>query len=99
MPPIISPDQQINRVKDLADARSRDSVQNDGYATGAVATHRDSIVGSQYRLNAHPDHEMLGATEEWGEEFQRVVESRFNLIADSQECWLDASRMNTLTGL
>lgn len=99
MPPIISPDQQINRVKDLADARSRDSVQNDGYATGAVATHRDSIVGSQYRLNAHPDHEMLGATEEWAEEFQRVVESRFNLIADSQECWLDASRMNTLTGL
>jgi lambda family phage portal protein len=98
-PAIISPDQQINPLKEMADARARDSVQNDGYAMGAVYTHRDSIVGSQYRLNAQPDFEALGATQEWAEEFQRVVESRFNLIADSPECWLDASRMNTLTGL
>lgn len=98
-PPIISPDQQINPVKEMADARSRDSVQNDGFATGAIYTHRDSIVGSQYRLNAQPDYDTLGADETWAEEFQRVVESRFNLIADSPECWLDASRMNTLTGM
>lgn len=98
-PPIISPDQQINPLKDMADARGRDMVQNDGYAIGAVQTHRDSIVGSQYRLNAEPDYELLGADEAWAEEFQRVVESRFNLIADSQECWFDASRRNTLTGL
>lgn len=98
-PAIISPDQQINPIKETADARGRDSVQNDGYAMGAVSTHRDSIVGSQYRLNAQPDYEALGADEGWAEEFQRVVESRFNLISDSHECWLDASRMNTLTGL
>lgn len=98
-PPLISPDQQINFGKDLADARSRDMVQNDGYATGAVAIHRDSIVGAQYRLNAQPDYDVLGADEGWAEEYQKVVEGRFNLIADSQECWLDASRKNTLTGL
>jgi len=98
-PAIISPDRQINQVKEMADARSRDSVQNDGYATGAIHTHRDSIVGSQYRLNAQPDYDLLGATEEWSEEFQQVVESRFNLLADSTEHWFDASRMNTLTGL
>lgn len=98
-PPIITPDQQINPLKDMADARARDSVQNDGYVTGAVATHRDSIVGAQYRLNAQPDFEVLGADEAWAEEFQRVVESRFNLIGDSHRCWLDASRTNTLTGL
>jgi lambda family phage portal protein len=98
-PAIISPDRQINPVKDEADARGRDSVQNDGYATGAVHTHRDSIVGSQFRLNAQPAYDLLGATEEWAEEFQAVVEGRFNLIADSPECWLDASRMNTLTGM
>lgn len=97
--PIISADRQINPIKDVADARSRDMVQNDGYAMGAVHTHRDSIVGSQFRLNAQPDYEVLGTDEAWAEEFQRVVESRFNLIADSQECWLDASRSNTLTGL
>lgn len=97
--PIISPDQQINPVKDTADARGRDVVQNDGYATGAVHIHRDSIVGSQFRLNAQPEYEVLGADETWAEEFQKVVETRFNLVADSPECWLDASRKNTLTGL
>lgn len=98
-PSIISPDQQINPVKDLIDARGRDSIQNDGYAMGAVNTHRDNIVGAQYRLNAQPDYKTLGADEAWAEEFQEVVESRFNLLSDSPECWFDASRKNTLTGL
>lgn len=98
-PAIIAPDQQINPVKDMADARARDSVQNDGYATGALNTHRDSIVGSQFVLNAQPNYELLGATEEWAEEFQATVEGRFNLMADSEECWFDASGMNTFTGM
>lgn len=98
-PQVISPDQQINLVKDLADARGRDSVQNDGYAMGAIQTHRDSIIGSQYRLNAQPDYELLGEDEVWAEEFQKAVESRFNLLADSQECWLDAQGKLTFTGL
>lgn len=103
-PVIISPDQQINPLKDAADARARESVQDDGYAMGVVHTHRDSIVGSQYRLNAKPDLEVLKSInpafdEAWEDEFQRVVESRFNLLADSPECWFDASGMNTFTGL
>lgn len=98
-PAIISPDRQLNPVKDMADARARDSVQNDGYAMGAVYTHRDSIVGGQYRLNAQPDFETLGADKEWSEEFQKVVEARFNLVADSPRNWLDASGKNNFTGL
>lgn len=94
-----SPDQIINRSKALADARGQDITQNDGYATGAVALHRDNIVGAQYRLNAQPDYLALGATEEWAEQFQIYVESKFNLMADSPDCWFDASRKNTLTGL
>lgn len=98
-PPIISPDQQVNPGKDLADARGRDMVQNDGYAQGAVNTHRDSIVGSQYRLNAQPEWELLGATQEWADEFQSVVEPMFNLIADSHEGWFDAAGAMTLTDI
>ena len=98
-PTIQSPDQQINPVKELADARGRDSIQNDGYAMGAVNTHRDNIVGSQYRINLQPDYETLGADEAWAEEYQQTVESRFNLLADSEECYFDASGLNTLTGL
>lgn len=98
-PSVVSPDQQINSSKELLDARGRDSVQNDGYAIGAVQTHRDSIVGSQYRLNAQPDTDILGADDAWLDEFQTAVESRFNLLADSHECWFDAAGKMTLTGM
>lgn len=98
-PSMRSPDQIINPGKDLADARGRDMVQNDGYANGAVALHRDNIVGAQYRLNAQPNYRALGVPEEWAEEFQEIVEARFNVLADSQDCWLDAQRRNTLTGM
>lgn len=102
--PIISPDRQINPVKDDADARARDVVQNSGMAMGAVQTHRDSIVGTQYRLNAHPDWKILskfgkGFTEAWAEEFQEAAEGLFNLLSDSEDCWFDASRNQTMTGL
>lgn len=96
-PSLVSPDRQINPVKEMADARARDSIQNDGFAMGAVRTHQDSIVGAQYVLNAQPNYEMLGADEAWAEEFQRVVEGRFNAFADSPECWFDAGRRMTLT--
>lgn len=98
-PAIISPDQQINATKDMADARGRDMVQNDGYALGAINTHRDSIVGSQFRLNAQPEVGILGAPEGWVEEYQEVAEARFNLLMDSPECYIDAGGASTLTGL
>jgi len=98
-PAVVSPDMQVNSAKEMADARGRDVVQNDGYAMGAVHTHRDSIVGSQYRLNSQPDYETIGADENWADEFQRYIEGRFNLMADSENCYLDASRTMTLTGM
>lgn len=98
-PPIISPDQQINPVKDLADARTRDSVQNDGYGQGIINTFKDSIVGDKFRLNAQPEYRVLGFDEAWAEEFQEVTEARFNLLAGAQENWFDASGKCDLTGL
>ncbi len=98
-PPMRSPDQIINPGKALADARGRDMVQNDGYANGAVALHRDNIVGAHYRLNAQPNYRALDVDEEWAELFQEYVEARFNVLAESQDCWLDASGRNTLTGM
>lgn len=98
-PPVQSPDTIINPNKELADARGRDMVQNDGYAAGAAALHKDNIVGSQYRLNAQPNWRALGVDEGWAEEFQIAAEARFNALAESQDCWLDAARRNTFTGL
>jgi lambda family phage portal protein len=98
-PAIRSPDAEINREKPTLDARGRDLVRNAGYMQGAVSIHRDSIVGNQFRLNAKPDYKVLGLTEEWAEAFQAEVESKFTLYAESPDCWVDAARMNTLTGL
>lgn len=103
-PPIRSADGDILPAKGLADARARDLVRNDGYATGGVAIHKDSIVGSQFLLNARPNWRVLKQQdsrmdETWAEEFQAEVEAKFALAAESQNCWFDASRKNTLTGL
>lgn len=98
-PAIISPDQQIARDQTLASARAQDMVQNDGYANGAVAMHKDSVVGSQYKLNAKPNALVLGAPDGWSEEFQEVVEARFNMVAESPENWFDAQRTKTFTDL
>lgn len=99
-----SPDQLINYAKEEADARGREMVTNDGYSQGYVDTYRDGIVGDQYTLNAQPNWEVLSRLydtsfdETWATEFQQYAEQSFNLIADSEDCWLDASRRNTFTG-
>lgn len=107
----LSPDQLINGINGLfggkleADARGRDVVTNDGFGQGIVDINRDSIVGSQYRLNAQPNFTVLQSTvsksfdETWAEEYQLAVEEKWNLIGDSDKCWLDAARGLTFTGL
>lgn len=97
-PSFRSPDQVINTAKLVADARGRDSVQNDGYGLNAVSIHRDSIVGAQFRVNTAPKWRAIGADEGWADEFQQTVEERFGLAAESNDCWLDAQRVNTFTG-
>lgn len=98
-PVVRSADQDLSYDKSLLDARVIDMVRNDGYAAGALAIHRDSIVGGIYRINAQPDWRVLDADEAWAEEFQEYVEKRFTLWAESPDNWPDAARLNTLTGL
>lgn len=98
-PADLAPDVAIGRGKTLADSRANDSIRNDGYIAGGADILRDSIVGSFFRLNSKPQHKVLGLDETWAEEFQEEVEQKFTLYAESPENWIDASRMNTLTGL
>lgn len=99
-PSLRSPDALINPLKRQADARSRDLEQNDGFMSGATTYQRDSIVGSQYRLNATPDIDVIpGASEEWADEFQRVVEARFTLYAESLAFYIDNAAQLSFTGL
>ena len=103
-PPMVSPDRAIKPGKKLADARGKDMVLNDGYTQGAVRIQKDSIVGASYRLNSKPDYRVICGTDaawaqEWAEEFAAVAESRFNLAAESEDGWFDASGQLTFTGM
>jgi len=98
-PTMRSADGDLLRDKQLIDARARDNTRNDGYMTGASATHKDSIVGAQYMLNSRPAYKILGLDEKWADEFQEYCEQRFTLYAESNDRWIDASRHDTLTGL
>lgn len=98
-PALRSADSELVGARDLGNARARDVLRNDAYVAAGVAVHRDSIVGSQFLLNAKPHARMLGLDETWEREFQEEVEAKFTLYAESPECWLDARRVNTLTGM
>lgn len=100
-PRIISPSDAVAYDKPMADLRAADSMNNQGMVRGAVETHKDSIVGSQYRLNARPNLRAAGLKEDdaWEDEFQESIEGRFNMLGASTENWFDASRVNTFTSL
>lgn len=97
--PVQSADREINPDKLIADARGRSLTRNSGLMSGAVSIHRDSIVGAQFRLNAKPDYAVLGLDEAWADAFQEEVEAKFTLFAESNDFWIDAQRMNTLTSM
>lgn len=99
-----SADADLRGAKTVMDARVRDTIRNDAYAAAGAEIRKDSIVGAMFMLNAKPSHEYLGLEnsamdETWAEEFQKEVEVKFSLWAESPSCYVDAQRVNTLTGL
>jgi lambda family phage portal protein len=99
--PIQSADSAILRDKLTVDARVNDTLRNDAYVVGGQNIHKDNIVGSQFMLNSKPATGVLfGKQDEvWETEFQEEVEEKFDLYAESPDHWIDASRLNTFTGL
>jgi lambda family phage portal protein len=99
-PKIVSADGALSqRDKMIVDARGHDLLRNVGPIQGASYIYRDSVVGSQYRLNAHPNIRVLGLDDGWLDEFQQEVEAKFMLWAESDENWVDAARMNNFTAM
>lgn len=96
-PPIRSVNQDVLDDKDTVDGRSRDVMRNDAFVASGANLRKDGIVGDLFMLNAKPAFRTLGLDEKWAEEFQDEVEEKFTLLAESPNCWLDASRINTLT--
>ena len=98
-PAVRSVDGDVLPDKTVADARAHDTLRNDAFALSGAQMHRDSIVGKMFLLNAKPNIRVLGLDDEWEKEFQEEVEAHFEVWAESYNCWVDASRRNTFTGL
>ncbi len=98
-PLIQSADADILPDKELIDSRSREMVRNDAYVQGGANLRKDNIVGAQFIPNARPATRFLWGKEDdvWEEEFQAEVEEIFDLVAESPDNWLDASRRNNFT--
>lgn len=99
-PRVLSADSALSEFdKQLMDARGNDILRNVGPMQGASYIYRDSIVGSHFRLNAHPVVSVLGMDDMWLDEFQQEVEAKFSLWAESDENWCDSTRSMNFTGL
>lgn len=99
-----SADADIRTGKTVMDARVRDTVRNDAYASAGSEIRKDNIVGAMFLLNSKPSYEYLSLEnkamdDKWAQDFQEEVEVKFTLWAESPSCYVDAQRVNTLTNL
>lgn len=97
--PSRSADAAVLPNRDILEARGQDLMRNHGNLVGASNTHKDSIIGAHYRLNAKPKWRTLGLSDAWADEFAEEVEETFTLYAESDAYWIDASARCTLTEL
>ena len=85
--------------------RTNDIIRNNGFASGAVQTHVDNVIGSGLLLNAKPDRRALGvkpedeAMQEILDELEDEIEAKFDAWSEDLGCYADASRKARLSGL
>jgi lambda family phage portal protein len=82
----------------LAASRSIDALQNSGWLSGAITQASADTIGSGLRLNAKPDVESLGWTDEYAHTWCRRVERRWRAWSNNPlEC--DARGKRTIADL
>ncbi len=100
-----SADGEMNYERDRIVARTRDLVNNDGWAAGGITRILDNAIGSQFRLVAKPDYRWLARRFDprfdavWADEFGRAVEAEWRIYADDPGMWCDARRSRNMTRL
>jgi lambda family phage portal protein len=100
-----APDDIIGRDAAEAGRRVRDQVLQDGHIRGALATERDTVVGSLFKLVALPDMDLLAVLDSrfnaaWEAKWIKAAEALFTAYAESPNApAVDISREATLTEL
>lgn len=82
-------DTDINTDLPTLRERSRDLVQNNPLAHGAIETKMINVIATGLRLRPQIDHELLGLTEDSANEWERTTRREFALWANSLDCALD----------
>ncbi len=72
-PPLVSADRAMFGERRIIAGRIHDIIRNDGWASGALQKHVDSVIGAQWRLSCTPDYRALGLTTAWAEEFSQRI--------------------------
>jgi lambda family phage portal protein len=81
-------DADADTIRDLPTlrARSRDLERNSPLAGGAINTTVTNVVGTGLTLQAIPDRDILGLTDEEAEAWADNTEREFRLWAESKDC-------------
>jgi len=103
-PYLWSPDGELNMFRDRIVARVRDVVRNDGWASGAVTRILDNAIGANLRPVSKPNWKWLQLVSgnpsfdhEWSREFGQAVDGHWDVWANDQARWCDATRNQTFS--
>jgi len=98
-PNLLSADSEWLPDRNESVSRTRDLIRNHGFASGALQSQLDNIIGQGLRLSAKPDIGTLGITEEQGQEFAKQAERVFNMWCNNSNYECDASKMLNFAGM
>jgi len=84
-----SPDIAIRDLETLR-GRSDDLYKNNALSHGAIDTNLNNIIGSGLKPHPSLDHKVLGITEEYARELEKIILREFNFVASSEN--IDAER-------
>lgn len=81
----------LSRIHDLA--------RNDGWVSGGITRQVDAIIGASFRLASKPNARILGISPDAAAELANEIEAAWKDYADDPDCWIDAGRRMTFSGL
>lgn len=99
-PALRSADSALLPERNTLVARVRDTVRNNGWASGAVQRYVDQAIGSRFRLRYMSDWRALGFKDgAAGRAWARAVERAFHAWAYDPRCPVDAGGRMSFAGL
>lgn len=92
---LASANTEIIRERRTAVINAREVDRNNTMIRSGITKRAIDMVGMNLRLQAMPNYEALGLTEEWASQFAETWENQFSLWAEDPRKLNDATRHNT----